>query len=281
MHSHSLRLAIAQTTSSNRHHDNIADVEKIVTQSVAKNAQMIALPEAVGLVNRDGRSAATMVKPIEKDPFLRACSRLAKNYNVWIQAGSTPIAGEDGRFRNRATMIDSSGTIVASYDKIHLFDVFLEGRAPSGESQRYKPGNQAVLVETPWGPMGLSICYDLRFPHLYRQYAKAGAVVAFIPSAFTVPTGRAHWEILLRARAIENGIWIVAAAQVGQHADGRRTYGHSLVINPWGEVICDLGGKYPDIAVIDLDMRLPYSMRKQIPSLQNERNFAFKKISIQ
>ena len=278
MSSKTLRLAMAQTTSSNRHEDNIEDVTRIAQAAASQNARLLALPEAVGLVNRDRDSAVTMVTAADSDPFLNVCRELAKQYNLWIQAGSTPVTGQGQRFRNHATLISPDGMIIATYDKIHLFDVFLDGKPPTGESQRYEPGEEAVLADTPWGPMALTVCYDIRFPHLYRQHAQEGAVLAFAPSAFSVPTGKAHWEALLRARAIENGFWIVAAAQVGKHLDGRDTYGHSLIVSPWGEVLCDLGGDEPGMAVLDLDMTLPASARRQIPSLKNERKFRFKRI---
>lgn len=274
MPENSLRLAMAQTTSSNCHDDNIAVLSQIASDAAAQGAQMLALPEAVGLMNMDRASALTMIKAADSDPFLAACQQIAQEHNIWIQAGSTPVLGIEEKFLNHATMISPDGTIIASYDKIHLFDVFLSGKKPTGESRRYSAGSEAVTVDTPWGAMALTICYDLRFPHLYRQHAKAGAVVAFVPSAFTVPTGRAHWEVLLRARAIENGMWIVASAQVGLHADGRRTYGHSLIVNPWGEVIQDLKGEVPGIVTVDIDMAEVASARQQIPSLEHERVFS-------
>lgn len=273
-----LRLTMAQTTSSNRHADNIEELRVLTQKAADDGAQMLALPEAVGLVNRDREDALTMVVAAEDDPYLAACQEEAQRHGIWIQPGSTPVTGDADRFRNHATLIAPDGQIVARYDKIHLFDIFLKGKAASGESRRYAPGSEAVLADTPWGPFALTICYDLRFPHLYRQHAKAGAVVGFVPSAFTIPTGRAHWEVLLRARAIENGMWIVAAAQVGHHADGRRTYGHSLAINPWGEVIHDLGGDGPGAVTLDLDIGEAHSAREQIPSLQNERDYTFKHI---
>ena len=176
------------------------------------------------------------------------------------------MRGPDWRFLNHATLIDATGGIVAEYDKIHLFDVALEGQAPIGESKRFAPGTRATLAQTPWGPFGLSICYDLRFPYLYRAYAQAGAVLMFIPSAFTVPTGQAHWKVLLRARAIETGAFVLAAAQVGHHADGRQTYGHALAVDPWGNVLADLGEAVPMLQLIDLDLSAVARARSQIPS---------------
>lgn len=274
-----LRLSIAQMTSWNSHEKNISVLEDLVGKAIADRAQMLALPEAAGLCNRDRGMAQTQVVPEDNDPFLKACCALAMHSNIWIQAGSTPVSGPNEKFLNLATMVSPEGKIFSRYEKIHLFDVFLKGRAATGESTRYDPGSEAVLSETPWGAMGMSVCYDLRFPHMYRDYAKAGAVLSFIPSAFTVPTGRAHWETLLRARAIENGMWIVAAAQVGDHADGRRTWGHSMIINPWGEVIADLGGDEPGLVTVDIDLGAVASARSQIPSIENERPYAFTRIA--
>jgi len=207
------------------------------------------------------------------DPFIAAAQEIAAQTGLWIHTGSTPVTGQGDRFRNHGSLIDPTGAITATYDKIHLFDVFLEGRPATGESGRYGAGDTAVLADTPWGPLGLSVCYDLRFPHLYRDYAKGGATLMLIPSAFTIPTGRAHWEVLLRARAIENGAYVVAAAQVGEHDDGRRTYGHSMIVSPWGEVLADLGPDAPGQVTLTLDMGAVASARRQIPSLANERPY--------
>jgi predicted amidohydrolase len=273
-----LRLTIAQTTSSNNHNVNIKALGRIVKDAVADGAQMLALPEAFGLMDRDREHALAQVVAAEQDPFILACQEYAAKHALWIQAGSTPVLGQGKKFLNHATMIDPLGTVVASYNKLHLFDIFLAGKPPTGESERYEAGNEAVVVTTPFGSMGLTICYDLRFPNLYRDIAKTGATVAFVPSAFTVPTGKAHWEILLRARAIENGVWIVAAAQVGSHADGRRTWGHSLVISPWGDVIADLGGHKPGTLTVDLEMQRSSAARAQIPSLKNEKPYKLRYI---
>ncbi len=277
--SETLRLTLVQMTSHNTHAENIRALEGIAAKAADTGAEMIALPEAAGLMDRDKAHAQAQIRAEGEDPFLAACADAARRHGLWIQAGSTPVRAADGRALNHGTLIDPTGRIVARYDKIHLFDVFLEGRAPTGESSRYAPGSEAVVADSPWGGLGLSICYDLRFPHLYRDYAKAGARVMFVPSAFTVPTGRAHWEILLRARAIETGAFVVAAAQVGTHADGRRTWGHSLVIAPWGDVLADLGGTGPGQITLDLDLGLVGSARTQIPSLTNERPYTLKTVS--
>lgn len=273
-----LRLCIVQMTSTNRHQGNIQFITKAAAYAAENGAEMLALPEGSGLMNKDVSDARQQVVAADHDPLIRACQELARQHGLWIHTGSSPVEGSGEKFRNHTAVIDPKGEIAAEYDKIHLFDVYLDGQAASGESQRYDPGHEAVLLDTPWGQTGHSICYDIRFPHLFRQYAKAGARVIFVPSAFTVPTGKAHWEILLRARAIENGCWIVAPAQVGHHDDGRKTWGHSVVINPWGEVVCDLGGEAPGYRIVDLDLAHSDAARRQIPSLVNERDYTFRKI---
>ncbi|MDB6454486.1 nitrilase-related carbon-nitrogen hydrolase [Falsirhodobacter sp. 20TX0035] len=186
--------------------------------------------------------------------------------------------GDDPRFVNRAHLIDAEGGIVARYDKIHLFDVALPGQTASRESDRYSPGSEAVLAPTPWGPMALTICYDLRFPHLYRQHAKAGARVMLIPSAFAMATGEAHWELLCRARAVENGCFVIAAAQEGRHDDGRKTWGRSLAVDPWGRTLADLGTG-EKMVVLDLDLGLVEATCAAIPSLANERPYRFRDLT--
>jgi predicted amidohydrolase len=261
-----LRVALAQMCSADTHEANIATVTALAAEAAAGGAQLLALPEVAGLMNRNPETARLQVVTADADPFIAACRELAAKHGLWVHTGSTPVLGPDGRFLNHATLIDARGGIVAAYDKIHLFDVALEGQAPIGESKRFAPGLKAVLAQTPWGPFGLSICYDLRFAYLYRAYAQAGAVLMFIPSAFTVPTGQAHWEVLLRARAIETGAFVLAAAQAGHHADGRQTYGHALAVGPWGEVLADLGDAAPAIRLIDLDLGAVARARAQIPA---------------
>lgn len=262
----SLRVALAQMCSADTHAANIATVAALAAQAVGEGAEMLALPEVAGLMNRNPETSRRQVVAAGDDPFIGACREIAARHGLWIHTGSTPVLGPGGRFLNHSTLIDATGGIVADYDKIHLFDVALEGQAPIGESKRFAPGTRAVVAETPWGPMGLSICYDLRFPYLYRAYAQAGAVVMFIPSAFTVPTGQAHWEVLLRARAIETGAFVLAAAQAGHHADGRQTYGHALAVDPWGAVLADLGEEAPALRVVTLDLGAVARARAQVPA---------------
>lgn len=267
-----LRIMLAQMTSANSHSGNIAAVRKLAAQCAAAEADLLALPEASGMMNCNKADATSKARDETADPYIAACREFAERNGIWMHIGSTPIVSA-GKLFNHCVLIDSLGALRARYDKIHLFDVFLDGRPASLESERYAGGRELVAVDTPWGLWGLTICYDLRFPQVYRDLAKLGATVIFAPSAFTVPTGRAHWEALARTRAIENGCWIVAAAQVGNHEDGRTTYGHSLIVGPWGDVAVDLGGHAIGHAVTDLDLSLADSARRQIPSLANERPY--------
>ena len=269
-----LKLGIVQMTSTNRHDGNIVVMEKLVADAAAEGCQMVAFPEVAGMMNRRIEEDRALIFDEPGDPYILACKAAAEQHQVWIHTGSTPIVrGDETRFFNHSNLIDPTGRITAAYDKIHLFDMFPEDRPPLLESRRFAPGRHSVLADTPWGPLGMSICYDLRFPQLYRDYAQDGATLLLAPSAFTVPTGRAHWEILLRARAVENGAFVIAAAQVGQHDDGRETWGHSMVIDPWGRVMLDMGDA-TGLAVVDLDIDAVDKARTQIPSLKHDRSYS-------
>jgi len=267
-----LRAALAQMCSGDTHEVNIAAVSELAAQAAGQGAELLCLPEVAGLMNRNAEVARTQVVGAGADPFIAACRELAAKHAMWMNIGSTPVLAPDGRFLNHSAVIDAEGTIRATYDKVHLFDVAIEGQAPIGESKRFVPGEAAVVLDTPWGPWGLSICYDLRFPYFYRRYGQEGVSLIFIPSAFTVPTGRAHWEVLLRARAIETGSFVLAAAQAGHHADGRETWGHAVAIDPWGTVLADLGREAPGLAVLDLDLDRVAAARRQVPALQTGRD---------
>ncbi|WP_257893141.1 carbon-nitrogen hydrolase family protein [Gymnodinialimonas phycosphaerae] len=273
-----LKLAMGQMCSGDTHADNIATVTALAAEAAGQGAKVLALPEVAGLMNANRKVALTQVSQACDDPFIAACRNLAAKHGLWIHTGSTPVTAPDGRFLNHSTLIDADGEIKAEYDKVHLFDVQIEGQAPIGESKRYAPGNALVMAETPWGGFGLTICYDLRFPYLYRTLGQAGARVIFIPSAFTVATGRAHWEILLRARAIETGAFVIAAAQSGTHADGRETYGHGLAVDPWGRVLADMGEGAPKVALVDLDLSLVDKARAQIPALTTGRDVPLRRV---
>lgn len=252
-----------------------AALVEAVAQAKAGGADMLFTPEMSGLLDRDRGRAAAHLADEAHDRVLAAVRDAAARAGLWVHLGSLALAGEraDGRLVNRGFLIDDVGAIRARYDKIHLFDVDL----PTGESWResaaYAPGEQAVAADTPWGRIGLAICYDLRFPDLFRALSDAGATILTVPAAFTVPTGRAHWHVLLRARAIEAGTFVIAAAQAGAHQDGRATYGHSLVIDPWGDVLLDMGGDN-GISFADLDLKRVADVRSRIPALSHRRPIA-------
>jgi predicted amidohydrolase len=273
-----LRAALAQMCSGDTHEVNIATVTALAAKAAQQGAELLCLPEVAGLMNRNGAIARSQVVAAKDDLFIAACRALAEQHGMWIHMGSTPVLAPDGRFLNHSAVIDAEGEIRATYDKVHLFDVAIEGQAPIGESKRFAPGDAAVVLDTPWGPWGLSICYDLRFPYFYRRYGQEGVTLIFIPSAFTVPTGRAHWEVLIRARAIETGAFVLAAAQAGVHADGRETWGHALAVDPWGAVLADLGRDAPALAVVDLDLARVAGARRQIPALKTGRDVPLRRL---
>jgi len=253
--------------------DPAANCETIVngiTAAAAGGATMLFTPEMSGLVDRDRARAKPRLKTEEHDIVLAAVRDAATRHGLWVNLGSLALRTDNGRLANRGFVIDAKGAIRARYDKIHLFDVDL----PTGESWResasYSSGVSASLVETPIGVLGLSICYDLRFPALYQRLSGAGATVLSIPAAFTRPTGAAHWHVLQRARAIESAAYVVAAAQSGVHEDGRETYGHSLVIDPWGKVILDLG-EAPGLGFAEIDDARIDDIRRRIPVLDHRR----------
>ena len=254
--------------------DPVANAQALVSaidEAADGGAEMLFTPEMSGLLDRDSERARRSVRPADEDEVLAACRDAARRRGIWLHLGSLAVSADDGKFANRGFVIDSVGEIRASYDKIHLFDVDL----PSGESWResavYRGGSDAVVVGgTPVGQLGLTICYDLRFPALFERLSEAGAQVIAVPAAFTVPTGRAHWEVLLRARAIEAGVFVVAAAQCGQHEDGRATYGHSLLVDPWGEIIADMGEQV-GIGFAQLDLGKIAEVRRRVPAIDHRR----------
>ena len=267
-----MRAAILQSTSGIDPAANAAMVSDAIARAGEQGADMLFSPEMVGYLDRDRARAAATVTSEENDIVLAAAREAAARAGIWVHVGSLPVrdAESDGRFANRSFVIDDSGSVRARYDKVHLFDVDL----PTGESWResavYRPGNRVVAVDTPWGRIGLTICYDLRFPDLYRALSNAGATLLLMPAAFTVPTGEAHWHVMLRARAIEAAAFVIAPAQVGKHADGRVTYGHSLAIDPWGSVLLDMGEE-PGLALVDIDLDQVDQVRARIPAIANRR----------
>jgi predicted amidohydrolase len=270
------KAGLIQTNVSNEMAENIAFVRAQAKLARDAGADFVMTPENTGLIGANRAETLAKAQTEEEHAMLAACRANARETGVWFLVGSihVRVAGEE-QIRNRSYLIDSSGDVVASYDKIHMFDVRLEGGENYFESATFKPGERSVLAETPWGVLGMTICYDLRFPYLYRDLAHAGASMLSIPSSFTVPTGKAHWHTILRSRAIETGCYVFAPAQVGTHkGSGRKTYGHSIVVAPWGEVLVDAGGEKPGFVVADVDLAKVDEARKMVPSLQHDRKYA-------
>ena len=242
-----------------------------IGQAAKGNAEMLFTPEMTNLLDRDFSRASKNIGAQDDDHVLAAAREAAARYRIWVHIGSLAIRADEGKVANRSFVIDGDGEVRATYDKLHLFDVDL----PTGESWRessvYSAGSGVVLVKgTPAGKIGLTICYDLRFPELFARLAEAGADVIAVPAAFTVPTGDAHWHVLLRARAIEAGLFVIAAAQVGKHQDGRSTFGHSLVVDPWGNVLLDMDEK-EGVGFVDIDLNRIADVRSRIPALSHRR----------
>lgn len=267
----SKRVAVLQMTSGIDPAANAAVMVEAVNAAKAGGAAMLFTPEMSGLLDRERARATKHIVAEGADQVLAAVRDAAARAGVWVAIGSLAIAREDGRWANRSFVINSSGEIAARYDKIHMFDVDLSTGESWRESSAYASGEQVVVVETPVGLLGLSVCYDIRFPALFQALGEQRCDVIAIPAAFTVPTGQAHWHLLQRARAVEASAFVVAAAQAGRHEDGRRTYGHSLVVDPWGDVLLDLGGETVGIGFAEIDPRRIAEVRAQLPSLANRR----------
>lgn len=267
-----MRIALFQAQTGIDPEENGVGLARRVNEAAAGGAAMLFTPEMSGLLDRDRGRAIGHLHLQSDDPVLAAVRAAAAAAGIWVHLGSLALLAPDGdKLLNRGFVIDDQGAIRASYDKIHLFDVDL----PTGESWResaaYARGERAVVVDTPVGALGLSICYDLRFAGLYAALSNEGATILAIPAAFTVPTGEAHWHVLMRARAIEAGAFVVAAAQVGQHQDGRKTYGHSLVVDPWGKVLLDMGGEGPGLGFAELDPAAVEEVRRRLPAIWHRR----------
>ena len=269
-----LRAACIQLTSTTEIARNIELSSALVREAHARGAQFIGMPEVVNLCDKRPGMGAKAAYVEAEEPALKAYKALAAELNVWLLVGSLVVKLEDdSRMANRGFLIDPSGAVAASYDKMHMFDVDLEGGEQYRESNNYRPGDRAVVTDTPWGRIGMTICYDVRFPYLYRALAKAGAGILTVPSSFARTTGKAHWHTLLRSRAIETGCYVLAPAQCGDHEDGRQTYGHALIVAPWGEVLAD-AGEEPGVIVADLDMGAVDRARAMVPSLDHDRDYA-------
>ena len=273
-----MKVAALQLCASDDPVANLAHTLSMVQQASEAGAQFIATPEVTNCVSSSRRRQNEVLALQENDQTLAAMCTAAARFGVWISVGSLALKlPDDDRFTNRSFMIDPSGQIVAQYDKIHMFDVTLSETEQYRESDGYRAGDHAVIADTAFGRIGMTICYDIRFPHLYRGLAKSGASILLIPAAFAQPTGRAHWEVLLRARAIETGCYVIAAAQTGEHQTSqrrpRKTYGHSMIISPWGEIMADAG---EDLGIIyaDLDLSLVESTRARVPSILSNQSFS-------
>ena len=272
-----MRAALLQLSSSDDPDVNLADVSNRVSDAAADGAQWVLTPEVTNLVSLSRRHQMAHLTQEQDDPFLAAMRNVAAKNGVWLSLGSLAVKTDDpdGRFANRSFLINPTGDIVARYDKIHMFDVAVSPTETYRESAGFRPGDRAVLAKTDFGTVGLTVCYDVRFPSLFRSLAQSGAQFITVPAAFSPVTGRAHWEPLLRARAIENGVYILAAAQTGLHPSSgkrRETYGHSMVISPWGDVLADAGTDVCTIFV-DLEPEEVAKTRGRIPSLLHDREF--------
>lgn len=265
------RIALYQANAGVEPERNARDIEEAVALAAEGGAEMLFTPEMSGLLDGDRQRAAKAIRPEESDPTLAAAKAAAREHGLWVHLGSLALDREDGRWANRAFVIDDDGEIRGRYDKMHLFDVDLATGESWRESAVYKGGEAPVIVrDTPVGDLGLTICYDLRFPALFAALAEAGADTIAIPAAFTVPTGQAHWHVMQRARAIEAGVFVLSAAQYGKHEDGRETYGHSLVVDPWGEIVLDMGeGK--GLGVAEIDLGRIEEVRSRVPALDHRR----------
>jgi predicted amidohydrolase len=267
------RVACIQTSSTREVAENVAAVSAQISRARADGADLICTPEIVDLIEPNRALRKEKAQPEASHAALAGFREAAARSGAWVLIGSIAVKLDGDKLANRSFLIDGSGNIVAKYDKIHMFDVDLAGGESYRESATFRAGDGAVLAQTPWGPLGMTVCYDLRFPHLYRALAQAGALFITIPAAFTRPTGRAHWHVLQRARAIETGCFVFAPAQCGEHAEGRKTYGHSLIVAPWGEVLAD-GGEDVGIVSAEIDPAKVYEARGMVPSLQHDRAYA-------
>ena len=269
--SSTFRAALIQFTAARDVDSNLQAVEDLYRRAAEGGANFILTPENTNFLEPSERLASEKATPASEDKMLGHVSALARETGIWTLVGSVSVASGEKR-ANRSVLIDSQGQQVACYDKIHMFDVDIGDGQVYRESAVIEAGHEAVVSDLPWGRVGLSVCYDLRFPHLYRALAQAGAGILTVPAAFTKKTGEAHWHALLRARAIENGAYVLAPGMCGTHAEGRETFGHSLVVDPWGQLVAD-GGAAPGVVFADIDMARVDEARRMIPALTHDRLF--------
>lgn len=273
-----MRAGLVQLTVSDDPAENLPETLALIDAAARGGAGFVLTPECTNALSSNRARQKDLLQPEASDPTLAALREAAAKSGIWLLIGSLGLktGDEDGRFANRSFLITPTGEIAARYDKIHMFDVNVSETEIYRESAAYRPGTRAVLAETPFARIGMTVCYDLRFPHLYRRLAQAGAEVITVPAAFNHITGLAHWEVLLRARAIETGCYVLAPAQTGFHPEqggkGRRTHGHSLVIAPWGEVLSDAGSE-PGVTFAEIDLAQVAQARHRVPSLVHDRDF--------
>jgi deaminated glutathione amidase len=259
---------------------NAAALRNLVREAASAGAKYVQTPEMTGMVERDRRALFSRLKPEQSDAIVAAARELALAHSIHLHIGSTAILRPDGKVANRAFLFAPNGDLVTTYDKIHMFDADLDKGESWRESSTYTPGEKAVTADLPFGSLGFAICYDLRFPELFRAEAMAGAQILTAPAAFTKQTGEAHWHVLLRARAIENGAFLVSAAQAGLHEDGRETFGHSMIVDPWGRIIAEALTDEPQVISAEIDISEVGAARKKIPNLNNARAFSVMNVSI-
>ena len=264
--------ACVQTNSGRELQPNVEAAEALIRDASRAGAEFVLLPENVSMLEPNDLLQREKALPEQGHPAVEAFSRAAKDLGIWLLVGSIGVKLPQGKVANRSLLMDPSGRIVARYDKIHLFDVDLDNGESYRKSATIEPGGHAVVAPTPWGRLGMSICYDLRFPHLYRSLAHRGADFLSIPAAFTRTTGQAHWHVLQRARAIETGCYVFAPGQCGEHAEGRQTFGHSLIVDPWGRILAD-GADDVGFILAEVDPAKVWEARGKIPSLSHDRPF--------
>jgi predicted amidohydrolase len=269
-----MKVALIQTRTPATPEAALAHVLPLVREAAAAGAELIATPEGTNVLQKDRERLLPMLRPLAEDLVVNGLRDAARELGAWVLIGSALVRRDDGKAANRSVLVSPAGEIAATYDKLHMFDVDLPTGESSRESATYEPGAQAVTAQAGDLKLGMTVCYDLRFPTLYRALALAGAEVMTIPSAFTRPTGAAHWEVLMRARAIETGSFVLAPAQGGRHEDGRGTWGHSIAVAPWGEVVAHLDHDEPGVLLADLDLAAAAKARAAIPALANARPFA-------
>lgn len=255
---------------------NVEDLKKLVAEAVAKGANYVQTPEMTGGLVRDRDVFFANLRDEANDPVFLAASELARKHGIFLHIGSTAIDGGNGKAANRGAIFAPSGEKVATYDKVHMFDVDLDNGESWRESATYQPGEETVIAQLPFANIGMAVCYDIRFPQLFRAQALAGANVITAPAAFTRQTGEAHWHVLQRARAIENGAFLISSAQGGVHEDGRETYGHSIIVSPWGKVLAEADHEEPGVIVADIDVAESAAARAKVPNLKNAREFTVK-----